>query len=186
MTTTVTNTPIVVTAGETAVAAAVTSTPLTVQVDQGISVATQAALDGKLNASVVTSGTWTPTFITIGTDMASVNYGAATAGNWTRIGALVIATGAVVVTAVDTTGSAGALAVGGLPYSAAAASSGTVGFQAGFTTKTPVRLYPQGSGLTYAPVIGIDSSAAQTLLTAANISATSQLTFSLFYVTGDA
>jgi|OM-RGC.v1.018490643 hypothetical protein len=186
MTTIVTNTPIVVTAGETAVAAAVTPTPLTVQVDQGISVATQAALDGKLNATVVTSGTWTPTFITIGTDMASVTYGAATGGNWTRIGDLVIATGAVVVTAVDTTGAAGALAIGGLPYSAAAASSGTVGFQAGFTTKTPVRLYPQGSGHAYAPVVGIDLNAAQTLLTAANISAASQLTFSMFYVTGDA
>ena len=181
MTTTVTNTPIVVTAGETAVAAAVTSTPLTVQVDQGISVATQAALDGKLNASVVTLGTWTPTFITIGTDMASVTYAAATAGNWTRIGALVIATGAVVVTAVDTTGSAGALAVGGLPYSSAGPASGEIGFSNGFTNINPFRMYVLSAGQEYAVVVGTGSA-----LTSANITSSSQAIFTMAYVTGDA
>lgn len=72
-----------------------------------------------------TSGVWTPTLKTDGINFASVTYGSLTGGKWVRIGNIVHFQGFLITDAV-TIGSANSyVQVGGLPFTAAANTSGT-------------------------------------------------------------
>lgn len=65
-------------------------------------------------------GTWTPTLTTNGVNFTSVTYDAVTAGKYTKIGNVVYISGRLRTDAVNVGSATGSVAIGGLPFTAAA------------------------------------------------------------------
>lgn len=90
-------------------------------------------------------GVWTPTYVTTGTNFASVTYNAVTGGKYVKIGNMVFIQGVLRTTAIDATGATGDVRIGGLPFPVAANTGSTangnaaisVGLSANFVTSFP-------------------------------------------------
>jgi hypothetical protein len=90
-------------------------------------------------------GTWTPTLVMTGTNFTSVTYNATTGGRYTKIGNRVFVSGSIRTSALTVGSPTGVLAVGNLPFTVVASSSGTldgsstgaISYAIGFTGNTP-------------------------------------------------
>ena len=82
-------------------------------------------------------GTWTPTLIPASGSFGAITYDAITAGEYTRIGNILIATGSLRTDAITIGTASGAMSIGGLPVTSAAPSVMTVGYSADWSTNNP-------------------------------------------------
>lgn len=74
----------------------------------------------------VSSGTWTPTLTTNGTNFDSVTYDAVTAGNYVTFGGIVFIVGRLRTDAVTIGSATGNILIGGLPFTAGGAPDATI------------------------------------------------------------
>ena len=126
-------------------------------------------------------GTWTATFTA--SSPPSVSYDSAVRyGIYIKIGKTVFISGTVALTAAS--GGSGNLQISGLPFNAASGTTGgygslAVGYRTGWTTTTPGTAYVQAGG----NYIQLLNEAMTIQITTANLSATSYIMFSGFYIT---
>lgn len=91
-------------------------------------------------------GTWTPTLTTNATGFSSVTYNALVSGYYVRVGKVVHVQGIMFTDAVTKGSASGEVAIGGLPFTAAANSSGksdgfssvAIGYSALFAVNQPI------------------------------------------------
>ncbi len=91
-------------------------------------------------------GTWTPTLTTSGTGFTSVTYNALVSGFYVKVGKMVHVQGIMFTDAVTIGSASGEVAIGGLPFTAAANSSGksdgfssvAIGYSALFASNQPI------------------------------------------------
>lgn len=128
-------------------------------------------------------GTWNPTF-TATTTSPTVTYDAAFRyGIYVKIGKTVFISGTVAITALTAAGS-GNLQISGLPFTASSGTTGgygslAIGYKGSWTTTTPGTAYVQASTV----YIALGNETMTTLITTANLSATSYIQVSGFYNT---
>lgn len=140
-----------------------------------------ASLLSAIGAPSYSTGTWTPSFAALTTSPTVTYNTTLTSGVYTKIGRLVHVSGRITLTAVSSAGS-GVLTVAGLPFPAGASNlwhSGAVSYKTGWTTQGPTHCYVEPSVSYFIPSYHTATSIA--LLTGANLSATSDMLFSLVY-----
>lgn len=120
------------------------------QVSNGITFpATQSASSDVNTLDDYEEGTWTPTYIATGTNFTSVTYDSATRGRYTKVGNMVLVKGFIMSDAITIGSASGAVAIGGLPFTAISGSyeecAGTIGNSAQFNTDCPSEIYAQHS-----------------------------------------
>lgn len=71
-------------------------------------------------------GLWTPTLVTDATNFTSVTYPSTVSGRYTKVGRMVHVQGEVSTTAVTVGAATGQVSIGGLPFAAAANTSGKI------------------------------------------------------------
>lgn len=125
-------------------------------------------------------GTWTPSFSA--SSPPSVSFAASRYGVYVKIGKTVFISGTASL--ISTSGGSGNLQITGLPFTAASDTTGghgalALGLRSGWTTTTPETAYVQAS----ASYIQLYNDTASAAITAANLSNSSLIQFSGFYIT---
>lgn len=142
-----------------------------------------AGLLSAIGAPAYSTGTWTPAFA-CSTTNPTATYSAVTFGSYTKVGQLVFVSGRAALSALANAGS-GFLTISGLPFAATAGApgyhSGTVAFKGGWTTQGPTNVYTEPSSTSL--VLSYHTATGLGLLTNANLSASTDVFFSVAYTT---
>ncbi len=140
----------------------------------------------------ILAGTWTPTYVTDGTDFDSVTYDAITNGDYRRIGDLVFVEGIIRTDAITVGSGTGSVQVGGLPYTVANASEQgalTIGSATSFTAnKGPIDLQPRPATTKAYIRLRADANDDSAAIVAADMATgtnVNYLRFSGWYITSD-
>jgi hypothetical protein len=129
-------------------------------------------------------GSWTPTFVGFVSN-PTCTYHTQTAGAYTKIGRMVLATARVTLTACS--GGGGALRIAGLPFASASSSAvppsaGAIAFIRDWDTYVPDSAYIE-SGQSYIVLSRRSTPASDELITTANLTATTKIIVTILYQT---
>ena len=86
------------------------------------------------------TGTWTPTYVTSGTNFTSVTYNSATSGRYVRIGNLVFISCRIATDGITVGSASGELRVGGLPFQCNSAANAALSISQAYNwaSNTPI------------------------------------------------
>lgn len=141
-----------------------------------------ASLLSAIGAPAYSTGTWTPAYGADTTNPTVTYNTSITAGMWTKVGRLVSVSGRILLTAKSANGS-GFLLITGLPFAAASVGTwhaGPIAWKVAWATQGPTSVYVE-PGLSRC-ILQYDTATSTGPLTGANLSATSDIIFSVTYM----